>query len=92
MNLDEDWTPDGQTAKLAKGSVVSLDLDAAEKDPARLKPTVVFAPTAQEFEQQFGTTKNHLLLTTLEHVQGRAYVYTRGSDGAVDPEAACRGG
>ena len=81
VTLDEDWTPDGQTNKVAQGSVVALDLAAVEKDPVRLKPTVVFAPTAQEFEQWFSTTKNHLVLGTLEHVQGRAYVYTLGSGG-----------
>ena len=46
-----------------------------------MKPTLVFAPTGQEFEQWFMTTKNHLVLATLEHVQGRAYVYTPRSDG-----------
>src|ERR1700691_61022 len=81
VTLDEDWTPDGQTNKVAQGSVVALDLAAVEKDPVRLKPTVVFAPTAREFEQWFSTTKNHMVLATLEHVQGRAYVYTLGSDG-----------
>jgi prolyl oligopeptidase len=52
-------------------------------DPAHLKPTVVFEPTTQEFMVKLpngsdGTaiTRNHLLLTTLDHVQGRAYVYT----------------
>jgi prolyl oligopeptidase len=79
--LDEDWTPEGQTNKIAQGSVVALDLAAVEKDPVRLKPAVVFAPTAEEFEQRFATTKNHLILATLEHVQQRAYVYTLGSDG-----------
>jgi len=81
VTLDEDWTPDAQTNMVAQGSVVALDLAAVEKDPVRLKPTVVFAPTAQEFEQWFSTTKNHMVLATLEHVQGRAYVYTLGSDG-----------
>ncbi len=81
VTLDEDWTPEGQTSKIAQGSVVALELAAVEKDQTRLKPTVVFAPTAQEFEQWFGTTKNHLILATLEHVQQRAYVYTLGSDG-----------
>jgi prolyl oligopeptidase len=81
VTLDEDWTPDGQTKSFSQGSVVSLELEAVKRDPAHLKPTVVFAPTAQEFEQQLATTKNHLILTTLEHVQGRAYVYTFGSDG-----------
>jgi prolyl oligopeptidase len=81
VELNEDWTPEGQTNKIPQGSVVSLDLAAVEKDPARLKPVVVFAPTSQEFEQWFATTKNHLIVATLEHVQQRAYVYTFGSDG-----------
>lgn len=81
VEIDEDWAPDGQTEKVAQGSVVALDLAAVENDPVRLKPTVVFAPTAQEFEQWFSTTKNHMILATLEHVQGRAYVYTPGRDG-----------
>jgi prolyl oligopeptidase len=81
VTLDEDWTPEGQSSKIAQGSVVALELAAVEKDQTRLKPTVVFAPTAQEFEEWFRTTKNHLIVATLEHVQQRAYVYTLGSDG-----------
>jgi prolyl oligopeptidase len=81
VTLNEDWTPQGQTNKIGQGSVIALDLASAEKDPALLKPVVVFAPTTQEFEQTFVTTKNHMILTTLEHVQGRAYVYTMGSEG-----------
>jgi prolyl oligopeptidase len=81
VTLNEDWTPEGQTKSFAQGSVVSLPLDAATSDPVHLKPTVVFAPSAREFEEQFATTKNHLILTTLELVQGRAYVYTLGNDG-----------
>ena len=81
IELNEDWSPEGQTNKFVQGSVVSLDLAAAEKDPVRLKPAVVFAPTSQEFEQWVATTKNHLIVATLEHVQQRAYVYSFGSDG-----------
>jgi prolyl oligopeptidase len=81
VTLDEDWTPQGQTTKIAAGSVVALQLSAIEIDQERLKPTVVFAPSTQEFEQFSVTTKNHMILATLEHVQQRAYVYTVGSDG-----------
>jgi prolyl oligopeptidase len=81
VTLDEDWTPKGQTKTYAQGSVISLDLDSVRKDPEHLKPTLVFSPTAQEFVQQVDTTRNHLLLTTLEHVQGRAYIYTRSAEG-----------
>ena len=82
VTLDEDWTPEGQTKSIAQGSVVSLDLEAMKKDPEHLKPTVVFAPTAEEFAQEgLAITRNHLILTTLDHVQGRAYVYTHSRDG-----------
>jgi prolyl oligopeptidase len=81
LELDEDWTPEGRGSKIAQGSVVAMDLAAAEKNPAQLNPVVVFAPTSEEFEQWFDTTKNHLIVATLEHVQQRAYVYTLSSDG-----------
>jgi prolyl oligopeptidase len=81
VSLDEDWKPEGGTKTIAQGSVVSLDVKAATADPMHLKPTILFAPTAKEFAQGIATTKNHVLLTTLENVQGRAYVYTRGKDG-----------
>ena len=81
VSLQESWTPAGQTKSIPQGAVVSLDLNAVKADPVHLKPTILFAPTAQEFAQQVVGTKNHVLLTTLEHVQGRAYVYTHGKDG-----------
>ena len=76
VTLNQDWTPDGLTTKYVQGTVISLDLEALRKDPAHLKPTVIFAPTATEFAQEVDTTRNHLLLTTLDNVQGRAYVYS----------------
>jgi prolyl oligopeptidase len=81
VTLDEDWIPDGQTNKVAQGSVIALDLASVEKDQVQLKPTVVFAPTTQEFEQWFATTKNRMILATLEHVQQRAYVYMPSRNG-----------
>jgi prolyl oligopeptidase len=81
VTLNQDWKPEGLNTTFAQGSVVSFDLDAVKKDPLHLKPTIVFAPTAAEFAQEATTTRNHLLVTTLEHVQGRAYVYTRDKKG-----------
>jgi prolyl oligopeptidase len=81
VELQQDWTPEGQSTKIGQGSVISLELAEIEKDPVRLKPTVVFAPNAQEFEQWCTTTKNRMILATLKNVQQRAYVYTVGSDG-----------
>ena len=80
--LNEDWKPAGTDRTFPQGSVVSVDMGAAAKDPEHLQAAAIFTPTAVEFAQQAVTTKNHLLLTTLEHVQGRAYAYTRGTGGA----------
>ena len=79
VSINEDWTTGGSTYK--QGSVLALNLHDVEKDPDHLKPTVVFAPTAQEFAQGVAVTRNHLLLTTLEHVQGRAYDLSREKSG-----------
>jgi len=81
ITLDEDWKPQGGTETIAEGSVVSVDMKAATADPVHLKPTILFAPTAKEFAQGVAATKNHVLVTTLENVQGRAYVYTHSKDG-----------
>jgi prolyl oligopeptidase len=77
VELNEDWKPQGLSTTFPQGAIVALDLQAVRKDPTHLKPTVIFKPTAQEFAQEAAVTKNHLILTTLDHVQGRAYVYTR---------------
>jgi prolyl oligopeptidase len=78
--LDQAWKPEDGPV-ITSGSVVSLDLKALEKDPDHPRPTVVFAPTSQEFVQEVVPTRTHLLVTTLEHVQGRAYLYSRGKRG-----------
>jgi prolyl oligopeptidase len=81
VSLNEDWKPAGQGTEFLKGTIVSLSLEAVKKDPVHLKPVVVFAPTATEFSQGFTTTKNKMLLTTLDNVQGRVYAYSRGNKG-----------
>ncbi|WP_158943065.1 prolyl oligopeptidase family protein [Granulicella sp. S190] len=80
IELNEDWKPEGLSNTYPQGSVVALDLEAVSKDPIHLKPAVIFTPTAREFFQQSAITKNHLLLTTLDNVQGRAYIYTRDAN------------
>ncbi len=79
VHLHADW-PLGDHP-LPQGSIVELKLADVLKDPAHLKPSPIFTPTAQEFVQEASTTRDHLLLTTLEHVQGRVYIYTPGAHG-----------
>jgi len=76
LSIDQDWTPDGQLQTFKQGSLLDVKLADLLKDPAHLKPSIVFAPTSDEFLEGSTTTKSRLLLTTLKHVQGRAYIYT----------------
>jgi prolyl oligopeptidase len=75
LTIDQDWTPDGQKQSFKQGSLLEMKLSDMTKDPAHLKPSIVFEPTANEFLQGAVTTKSRLVITTLNHVQGRAYVY-----------------
>jgi prolyl oligopeptidase len=76
LNISEDWTPAGQTRSFKQGSLLELKLADVTKDPAHLKPEIVFEPSADEFFGGAAITKSRLLVTTLKHVQGRAYIYT----------------
>jgi prolyl oligopeptidase len=81
VTLNQDWQPEGLSTTFKQGSIISLNLDAVEKDPAHLKPEIIFTPTTQEFAQEVSITKDRLLVATLEHVQGRAYVYAHEANG-----------
>jgi prolyl oligopeptidase len=79
--LNQAWKPEGLDTTFPSGSVVSVDATEATHDPVHLKPVVVFTPSTVEFAQEVQPTRGHLLLTTLEQVQGRAYVCTRSANG-----------
>jgi prolyl oligopeptidase len=75
VSLREDWTPDAG-ATFPQGSLVSIDLAAASAAPDRLRPTLIYAPGPREAFQQAAATRGHLLISVLDNVKGRAYVYT----------------
>ena len=80
VSLEADWkTADGET--FPQGSLVSIDLAAARRTPQHLQPTLVFAPGPREALAQAAATRRHLLVTVLDNVKGRAYVYTPESAG-----------
>ena len=82
VEIHEDWTPAPGGTTFMQGSLLALRLADVMRDPAHLKPTVVFAPTADEFLNGSMTTHSRLVVATLKHVLGRAYVYTpTGKDG-----------
>ena len=81
VELRENWQPDGQGRSFVQGSLVELNLQDVLRDPAHLRPAIVFEPSAQEFLQQASSTRDCLILTTLDNVQGRAYVYKPAAGG-----------
>ncbi len=81
LTIDMDWTPTAGGRTFVQGSLLEMKLSDVMKDPAHLKPAIVFEPTAQEFLEEAETTRDRLVITTLAHVQGRAYVYAPGDKG-----------
>jgi len=79
VKLDEAWTVGGQT--LPAGALAHLDLAAVLADPAHLKPTLIWAPGPRDAFGDVTATRDTLLLTTLDNVRGRAWVYTPAADG-----------
>jgi len=74
LSLHEDWKRTAAPT-LPQGSLVSLELSAIASDPRHLRPELVYAPGAREAFQEAGATRGHLLVQTLDNVNGRAYSY-----------------
>lgn len=79
VSLSEDWDS-SPTAHFAQGTLVSIHLPAATADPAHLNPVVVYAPKPRESFHGAAVTRDALLVTTLENVQGRSWLYRLGAD------------
>jgi prolyl oligopeptidase len=80
VNLREDWrTADGKV--FPQGSLVSIDLAAAIATPDHLQPVLIYAPGPREAFAQAAATRAQLLVTVLDNVKGRAYVYTPERNG-----------
>ena len=75
VNLREDWKRAGH-ATLPRGSLVSFELAALSADPRHLRPALVYAPGAREAFIEARATRGHLLVHSLDNVNGRAYSYT----------------
>jgi prolyl oligopeptidase len=78
--LDEDWTPSaGKT--FAAGSLVSLDLAQLKADPAHPKASLIYAPGPREALEGESSSKNVLLVSTLDNVRGRTLLFTPDAKG-----------
>ena len=81
-SLDEDWTPAGSSNKhFESGSLVSLDLAQLMADPAHPRPSLIYLPGPREALQGVSSSKNVLLVSTLDNVRGRTLLFTPGANG-----------
>ena len=81
-SLDEDWNPAGAPGKhFAAGSLVSMDLAQLKADPVHPKPTLIYAPGRREALQGVSSSKNVLLVSTLDNVRGRTLLFTPAANG-----------
>jgi prolyl oligopeptidase len=79
IQLNEAWTANGTT--FPAGALVSVDLAAAMRDPAHLRPAIVFAPGPRQTLAGTSTTRDHLVVAIYDNVRGRASVYTPAANG-----------
>lgn len=79
VTLEQDWTTGGATYRA--GSLISMDVDDMARDPGQLRATAVFVPGPTETMQSVLTTRDRIVVTTLNDVRGRATVYTPQPDG-----------
>nr|WP_235889247.1 prolyl oligopeptidase family serine peptidase [Glacieibacterium frigidum] len=79
VSLDETMTSGGATFRA--GSVVALDLDAVLATPGALKPSLVWQPGPRDALNSVRSSKDLLLLSTLDNVRGRALVLRPAANG-----------
>ena len=74
ISVEDDWTWQDKT--FTKGTLLSFNLDALKADPAKAKPTLVYAPGPRESIEQVSSTRNRLLVAVYENVKGGLYAFT----------------
>ena len=79
LQLDEAWPAAGPQFKA--GALAQLGLAALKADPAHPQPSLIWSPGPREALEGLATTRDKLLVATLDNVRGRAWVYTPAKAG-----------
>jgi prolyl oligopeptidase len=82
FSLNQSWNVAGKA--FPQGSIVAVDLRAAQADPSHLHPTLVYAPGPRQavVDGGVGVTKNDVLVSILDNVRGRELVLRPLANGA----------
>ena len=81
VELRESWRT-GPRSVFTSGSLVSIDMAQARAAPGKLRPTLIYAPESRHAFTAAAVTRDKLLLTELDNVRGRAFVYAPGRAGS----------
>ncbi len=79
VRLDEPWSAGG--ASLPAGSLAAFALAAGMRSPATLAPALVWAPGPRDALEDAATTRDRLLVATLDNVRGRAWSFAPTASG-----------
>ena len=79
VRIDEAWDAGGKTFEA--GSLLASDLAATKTSPGELKPALIWSPGPREALLGVTSTRDKLLVSMLDNVQGRAFVYTPSTEG-----------
>lgn len=80
VSLRQEWTTGGAT--YPAGSLVALNADEVTLDAQKLRATPIYLPGPSETFQHVLTTRDHVVVTSLNDVRGRATTYTPQPDGS----------
>ena len=74
VKTDEAWEAGGTT--IPAGSLAHLDLAAVMADPVKLHPVLMMAPGPRDSIEGSQSTRDRLIVATLDNVRGRAWALT----------------
>jgi prolyl oligopeptidase len=84
VHVMEPWKSGG--VDVPAGALVALDLKKATAHPGALEPVIVYAPKPHESFEGAAATKSGLVVSTLDNVRGRIWVYARNEDNSWTPK------
>ena len=79
VKLDEAWSVGGKS--FPAGAVVQMDAAAVKADPLHPKPTLVWSQGPREALERVTSTRDKLLIETLDNVRGRLWVMSPAAGG-----------
>jgi prolyl oligopeptidase len=80
VQSQEAWSAAGH--EFPAGSLLSVDLAQLKANPARLKPSLIYAPGPREALEEASAAKGALLVSILDNVRGRMLAFKPGPNGS----------